>query len=228
MINVYTGIPGSGKSQKMALLAVEILYRNRDWFTKSKIKRLLVSNIKFSKEIEEEFQGFILYWSELKELIKLRDVDVFWDEIATELDSTQWANMSLDVKRWLQQHRKFGIDIYGSTQDFGMIDKSFRRMTENLFILNKLFGSRDKSATRPTPKYIWGLVALRSVDVKSYEKDANNPDISFWPSFLWISKRTIDIYDTTQEIKQSEYLPLNHTLRKCNHEGCTFSKLIHA
>ena len=228
MIVVYTGIPGSGKSQKMALLMVDVLYRNKKWFEKSGIKRKIVSNMKLNNDIEKEFDGFIEYWSDIKTLISYRDCDVFWDEIATDLDSTQWQNMSLNVKRWLQQHRKFGTDIYGTTQDFGMVDKSFRRMVEGLFILNKLVGSRDKSATRPTPKYIWGVVAVRSVDVKSYEKDANNPEIGFLPSFLFINRETIEIFDTTQEIKQSEFLPLNHTVRKCCMSGCDFTKVVHA
>lgn len=226
MIVIYTGLPGAGKSFKMAKTIISVLYRNKDWFKKSGIKRIVYSNLKMASSVEEEFEGFIKYWNEPADLVKLRDVDVFWDEIATHLDATQWQNMSLEIKRWLQQHRKFGIEIYGTTQDFAMIDKSMRRLTSDLLYLSKLFGSPDKSSTRPPVKHIWGLILIQTFDPITYEED-NKKAISM-PSFMLLDNSAMTVYDTSQEIKQGKYPPLNHIERECIKDGCEFHKIIHA
>jgi len=226
MIVLFTGLPGAGKSLKMADTLVNILYRNQKIHKKYGILRRVYSNLKLTTAVEKEFSTYINYWTDPAELIKIRNADVFWDEIATHLDSTQWQNMSLEIKRWLQQHRKFGIEIYGTTQDFAMIDKSMRRMTSDLFYLSKLFGSRDISSTKPKLKYVWGLSLVKRFDPTTYEED-NKKAIGF-PSFLPISKRGVNTFDTTQEIAAGKYPPLNHIERECIKDGCSFHKVIHA
>lgn len=226
MIQIFTGLPGAGKSLKMADTLVDTLYRNKKWYEKTGIVRKVYSNLKLNSEIEHEFKGFIEYWWDPSQLVSIRDSDVFWDEIATHLDSTQWQNMSLEIKRWLQQHRKFGIDIYGTTQDFAMIDKSMRRMTSGLMHLTKLIGSRDKSATSPEIKYVWGISMGKRLDPTTYEED--NKKTTGLPSFIWITRRGIDLYDTTQEIKMGKYPPLNHIERNCLVPGCNHVKIVHA
>lgn len=226
MIALFTGLPGAGKSFKMAQTLIDVLYRNKKWYEKSGIQRYVYSNLKLSPEIEKEFKGFIHYWGDPAELVALRDCDVFWDEIATHLDATQWQNMSLEIKRWLQQHRKFGLEIYGTTQDFAMIDKSMRRLTSDLLYLTKLFGSRDKSSTAPPIKHVWGLILVQRFDPTTYDEEKKKA-VGF-PSFLFLNRSAIDIYDTTQEIKQGEYPPLNHIERTCIKPGCEFHKVTHA
>jgi len=226
MIVLFTGLPGAGKSFKMAKTVIEVLYRNKKWYEKSGIKRLAYTNLKLSAEVEEEFKGFIQYWTEPAELVALRDCDVFWDEVATHLDSTQWQNMSLEIKRWLQQHRKFGIEIYGTTQDFAMIDKSMRRLTSDLLYLSKLFGSRDKSSTRPPVKRVWGLIMVQKFDPVTYEED-NKKQVGF-PSFMLLDNSALRIYDTTAEVKMGKYPPLNHIERECLYPDCKFHKITHA
>lgn len=227
MICIFTGLPGAGKSYKMANTIGKILERNKEWYEKTGIVRFVYSNLKLSASIEEEFGLFIKYWSEPAELVTLRDVDVFWDEIATHLDSTQWQNMSLEIKRWLQQHRKFGIEVYGTTQDFAMIDKSMRRLTSDLLILTKLAGSRDKSSTKPPVKVIWGIVMVRAMDPTTYDEQTSK-QLAEFPSFMFLSREGIDIFDTTQEIKTGKYPPLNHIERECITQGCRFHRITHA
>ncbi len=70
------------------------------------------------------------------------------------MDSTQWANMPLELKRWLQQHKKRGVGIIGNTQEFLMIDISMRRLVNNVYTLKKFLGSRDPSPTKPPVKRI--------------------------------------------------------------------------
>jgi len=223
MICIFTGLPGAGKSYKMARTVVDILYRNKKWYQQTGIKRQIVSNLKLSPHIEVEFEGFIRYWSDPSELVALRNVDLFWDEIATHLDSTQWQNMPLSVKRWLQQHRQFGVEVYGTTQDFAMIDKSMRRMTSDLVHLVKVFGTRDKSATKPDPKYVFCLVLMKTLDPTTYDEE--NKSTRGIPKFMLITREGIDVFDTTQEILAGEYPPLNHIERECLDPDCAHGLL---
>lgn len=226
MIVIFTGRPGAGKSLKMSDTLVSVLYRNKKWYAQTKIVRPVYSNLRVSRSLEAEFKLFIKYWTDPSELVDIRDADVFWDEIATHLDSTQWQNMSLYLKRWLQQHRKFGIEIYGTTQDFAMIDKSMRRMTSDLFYITKLFGSRDISSTAPKPRFIYGLSLVKRFDPTTYDEE-NKQTVGF-PSLLYISRKSVGVFDTTQEIEMGEYPPLNHVDRSCAKAGCGFHKVIHA
>lgn len=227
MIVLFTGLPGAGKSYKMANTLCQILERNKKWHERTGQVRVVHSNLRISAALEEEFIGFIKYWTEPAELVSIRDADVFWDEIATHLDSTQWQNMSLEIKRWLQQHRKFGIEVYGTTQDFAMIDKSMRRLTSHLFIISKLIGSPDKSATRPPVKFIWGVSTISAMDPTQYDENESKQKAGF-PSFMFLSKEGTEVFDTTQEIKTGKYPPLNHIARECITPGCKFHRITHA
>lgn len=225
-ITLFTGLPGAGKSLKMADELLQILRRNVRWYAKSGVRRLVYSNLRINPRLEQEYNGFIQYWSDPFELIKIRDADVFWDEIATHLDSTQWKETPIEMKRWLQQHRKFGIEIYGTTQDFAMIDVSFRRMTNQLYILRKLIGSRDKSNTKPDVKYIWGVIIVRQMNPQDY-KETEKENKAYGFDLFLITKKRISVFDTTQEILMGKYPPLKHIDRTCMDENCTFHRVLH-
>jgi hypothetical protein len=226
MIEIYVGLPGSGKSLRTAEIVMQLLRRNKKYYKRSGIVRQLYSNMRLNPSIEDEYKGFIKYWTDPSELVKVRDVDIVWDEVATYLDSTQWQNVPLELKRWLQQHRKFGIDIYGNTQDFPMIDISMRRLVHRAFLMKKLVGSRDKSATRPAPKRVWGLIIMREIDPASYTADKTEYRFVS-SSFMFIKRSLCDVFDTTQEIKTGQYPPLRHIKRDCANDDCTFHKIIH-
>jgi len=229
MIAVFTGLPGAGKSLKLARTALGVLHRNRKFFQKSGKKRVLYTNLKFSEAVEQEFGDFIVYWKDLRELVQLRDCDVLIDEIATYFDARQWENMSYEVRRWLAQHRKFGIEIYGTAQDFAQADKSFRRLTSNLQYLTKLVGSRDISSTRPDPKYIWGICLVRTLDPVTYDEAKSKfASGGFIPQFLFIIRADTEVFDTRAEVKSSAYPPLKHMERVCELPNCPFHKTIHA
>jgi len=246
MIVIFTGLPGSGKSLKLARTIVDILYRNRGIYEKSvedyeggRLKapvgklvpdvpprRVLYTNLKLSEEVEKEFEGFVQYWTDLDQLTPLRDCDVVIDEVATYFDARLWADLPQELRRWLAQHRKFGIEIYGTAQDFAQVDKSFRRLTSDLLYLTKLVGSRDISATRPDPKYIWGVSLVRTLDPTVYDelksKFAGGGGI---PRFMFITRRATEIFDTRAEIRFSKEVPLRHIDKRCN--ICGLRKAVH-
>jgi hypothetical protein len=228
MIVVFTGLPGSGKSLKLAQTVVDILYRNKRYYEKTGKIRPVYLNLKMSKEIEIEFFDFIRYWTNLKDLVILRDVDIVIDEIATYFDAHNWATMSTEMKRFLQQHRKFGIDIYGTAQDFAQTDKSFRRLTSDLLYLTKLIGSGDISPTRPLPKFIWGVVLVKSLDPTKYDEQKSKFEGSGFPRFMFITRHATSIFDTRSEIKPSASLPLRHLVYECELPDCPHHKIVHA
>jgi len=243
MIVIFTGLPGSGKSYKLGQTVVDILYTNVKAYVKALKEwehlvletpdlpkpepRKVHTNLKMSTEIEDEFKEFIVYWRDLRELTPLRDCDVVIDEVGTYFDARLWETLSLEMRRWLSQHRKFGIQIYGTAQDFAQVDKAFRRLTSNLLYLSKLMGSRDISATKAPPKYIWGISLVRELDPTVYDELKSKFGATGIPRFMWISRKGTMVFDTRAEVKLSSSLPLKHIEKECELPSCDYHKLIH-
>lgn len=204
---IIEGKPGQGKSLYSARIVKKLIKRNTKYKEKTGILRPIYSNIKFSDEFEKENKEYIKYWLTTDEITQLHDCDLIWDEIATELDSRSFANLTEDLKRFLSQYRKRGVDIYANTQDFSMIDARARLMVTRVASLSKLFGSSDPSATKPAVKRIWGIVAIREVE-DILADDPHNKKYGPFPSFFFIDKEDIAIYDTRQDIPQSPPTPL--------------------
>jgi len=188
---------------------------------------MLWRNLQLSKAVEEEFAGYFAYWTDLRQLTPLRDCDVAIDEVATYFDARLWETLSLEMRRWLAQHRKFGIEVYGTSQDFAQVDKAFRRLTSDLVYITKLVGSRDISATKPSPKYIWGISLVRDLDPTVYDEQKSKFASSGIPKFMWISRKGTEIFDTRAEVKLSTALLMKHINRECEDASCGYHKVIH-
>lgn len=232
IFEIIEGSPGQGKSLYTARTVLKLLARNRKWYKKSGIKRLIYSNMRFSPAFEQENAGWYRYWSNTADVCNLNDIDLIWDEIATELDARNYANLSMELKRFLSQYRKRGVDIYANTQDFSMIDARARLMVTRVASLTKVLGSPDISTTKPPPKHVWGLVMVR--EVQNYkETDPEKKKYSWLPGFFFIERRLTDIYDTRQDIPLGDPPPLRHEVRKCEHFGkpghvdCNYCKVMH-
>lgn len=219
---IIEGAPGQGKSLYTARLAKKLLERNKKWWQQSGIVRKIFSNIKFAPVFEKEAQQFLEYWTTPDELCKLRDVDVLWDEIATELDARNFANLSEELKRFLSQYRKRGVDIYANTQDFSMVDARARLMVTRVATLAKMIGSPDPSPTKPPVRRIWGLIAVR--EVENYKaSDPQKKEYGMIPSFFFIDREDVEIYDTRQDINSGK-LPvrkLRKEVQVCEDDGYT-------
>jgi len=216
---IYTGLEGSGKSLRLARQAQDLVIRNSKWLKKTGIKRDIVSNEQFTIpfEVWANEQGInIRYWSNLSELIKEKDVDVIIDEVGNYFDSRSWEDLSLDVRRWLTQGSKAGIELYGAAQDFAQIDISFRRLVSELWVIKKGIGSHRPSATKPPIKRIWGICFIFQLDPTAYEEKTKKfASASLIPQFFLIKRRDCEAFDTGQRIGRSEYIPLRHIQRFC-------------
>lgn len=217
MIHIFDGNTGQGKTYMSGMDTLYLLKRNRNWYEKGKttIRRMVSTNMALSKEISEEFKDYIKTWSDMEQLVSLRQCDVIFDDMATYLDSQRWTETPLSVKRWLRLHEHYGCDIYGNAQDFLTIDPSVRRLTGQVEHVRKLIGSRRPSATKPAVKHIWGIIIIREVSYEEFDKEAIKRTYNGFPRIEFIRRKICNVFDTTQDLEIGEYPPLHHIERKC-------------
>jgi hypothetical protein len=226
MIEVYTGRPGSGKSNKLAQTLIEIIGRNQRFYLKTGIVRHIYTNFRLRDDLEEKFSGALRHWNNLEELAIVQDSDVFIDEIFNYFDAKHWAELSFSIRRWLSQHRKMGVEIYGNSQDFAQIDIAFRRMVSKLYYLVKIISSRDPSPTRPPVKFIWGLSVIYTLSPIDYKEDQKE-NKTVLNGIMFITRRTCEIYNTREIIEPGVFPPFVHTERYCNKPNCEFKRILH-
>jgi len=221
---IFSGLESSGKSYQLAVHCSKIVYRNSKWFKQTGKERPIWSNLRFS----EEFRQFasdnnvpIHYWKDLDDLIKVQHADVIIDEVGNYFDSRGWQDLSLDVRRWLTQGAKSGIEMYGTAQDFAQVDKAFRRLIDpgDLYFIRKLVGSRRPSSTKPPVKRIWGLCIMVQLDPAGYDEDKKKY-ASIIPKFFTLERRYCEIFDTEQKIEKSLPPLMKHVERFCEDKYC--------
>jgi len=143
------------------------------------------------------------------------------DEVGNYFDSRMWSDLSLDIRRWLTQGAKSGIEIYGSAQDFAQVDKAFRRLVNHLFHITKMAGSARPSNTKPPVRYIWGICSIKELDPMGYDEDKSKfAPISIIPNFFFIRRDVCEIFDTKQKILRSKPYPYKHIERECELPEC--------
>lgn len=228
---IYSGLESSGKSLRLAKVTADLVIRNSKWKKESGKERPIVSNLRFTPSFEKWAQELcvpIKYWTNLEELLNYENADIIIDEVGTYFDARLWSDLSLDVRRWLTQGAKSGIEIYGSAQDFAQVDLAFRRLVNNLYHITKLVGSRRPAATKPPVRHIWGLCSMRELNPREYKEDKKSFDkTNLFPSFFFIERRYCEIFDTTQKIERSKPAPYKHIERSCELADCGFHKEIH-
>jgi len=223
---VISGLEDSGKSLRLARLIRTLVNRNSKWYDVTNVARPIKSNMHLSRDFiasAAKVNVPIEIWHNLDEIAGQRDCDIIIDEIGTYFDSRLWTELSLDVRRWLAQASKLGVDIYGTAQDFAQVDKSFRRLVNQLEHIVKFMGSARPTPSRPPVKRVWGLCLLFELNPVAYAED-NKEVTGFmgWPKPFFITRKDTDGYDTRQLQEKSTPPPLAHTARGCK----IFSKVI--
>lgn len=233
--------PGNGKTLDTTRTVLKLF--DEYAFTRKKYpnlpKRELWSNMKFSEEIEREHLGKdLFYWRNPKIFWKekdkngewrpklKRDIDIIWDDVGIQCPNDGWKDFDNDMKDLFIMYRHRGIRMWLNLQDYKMLDIHIRRMVKHAYKVQKVFGSRDKSATLPPLKHVWGLIIKREFDPDEVEAqsksiaDTTKLETSFIPSAMFfITKRLIDAYDTTEEIPR-EFTGLGHREQWCINENC--------
>jgi len=223
---IFSGLEDSGKSYRLAVMACKVLERNAQWAKITNKPRPIISNLEFSESFvrEADAQGIsIQYWKDLEELPALPACDLIIDEVGAYFDSRTFKDLPIDVRLWLAQASKLGIDIYGSAQDFAQVDISFRRLTTRLFHITKHMGSERPNETRPPVKRIWGVCTIKEMDPVGYDEQKKAFNSKSWiPSPFFLKKEFCDIFDTTKRIAKSKPVPYKHIVRPCADPNCKF------
>jgi len=220
---VYTGIESSGKSLLLARKALELVERNSAWFDKTNIKRPILTNLLFSQDFENYATSRnvpIKYWTNLEDIIYETECDVFIDELVKFFDSRQWLNLSLDSKHWLTQGAKTGIHVYATSQDFSQVEKQFRLLCSQVFVVTKIIGSPRPMKSAPSVNFVWGLCSVRRVDPKSFNGDSTTmKSLDFIPSFFFISKDDTSIFNTNAKV-----IPTNPPVKRLREQKIEYMK----
>jgi len=237
---MVTGLPGASKSYDCTVKAHEWLTRNRKWYQKTGIKRTLRSNLIFddiytqemndtedlpvnlpvgkvlSKQRQEynRSHDFLEYWDDPEELPKMSNCDVIWEEMGAHVDSRSWEQLPFELRRWLQQHRHRGVEIYGNCQDFADVDTAVRRLVGRLYHVSKWAGSRDPSPTTPPPKKIWGIIYKRRLDARKYDSVDKFKGATY-ESIYMLKPDVIRRYSMFNDIEAAKPQPLKHFERTC-------------
>lgn len=222
----YCGMESQGKSLLLGSKAVQLLKRNVKYFEKGKTKnkRLVKSNLRFSKKIENQFKDYISYWDDMSQIVGKTGCDIIWDEISTDLSAQKKEPLPPEINKWLRQGAKQGVHIYATAQEFHDIHLDFRRRIAEAYLVNKLFGSRRGGENLPPVKFIWGVCMIREFNITPY----NELEPSFKtliPRFFIIDKERCNLFDTHQVILSSDEIPLQHITRICN--TCGYKKVTH-
>jgi len=224
MIVVFCGLPGAGKSASLARKALQLLEANRKLFRKQKVKRYLYSNMKFTQHIHDKYPGQIKHWDDPQQLINMRDCDIIIDELSLYFDAQAWADTPPSVKRFMRLHRHYGVNIWAVCQDFETIDISVRRLTQHLYCVDKIFGTREPSPERPNIRFPFVFSIVREVKRTSYadpKEEYKYETLSFFP----FGKKLMNTFDTTEDIVSDFIIPLRHVVKKCF--TCNVEKVSH-
>lgn len=228
---IYTGPEGSGKSYQLALAAGVLVERNAKWLKKTRVPRPIVSNLHFEPWFERfaKDRGVpIKYWKDLEVLPALTECDLLIDEVGAYFDSRTFKDLPLDVRLWLAQADKLGVDIFGTAQDFAQVDVSFRRLISGqgnaLYLIDKIAGSTRPSATKPKVKRVWGVCTMREIDPVGYDESTKKFANKGLPKFFFIRKEICSIFDTNLRIAKSKPPPLKHVERHCVDPNCRLER----
>jgi len=231
MKRIYTGIESCGKSLLLAKDIRKVVDRNIRWHKITGKWRTLAPNMALSPAYIQKIAASgqpIKFWRNLHEIIYDEESDVFIDEILKYFDARNWDKLSLDAKHWLSQGAKMGINVYGACQDFSQVDKSFRLLCNEVYLLNKVIGSRRPSKTTPPVKKIWGLCLKHEVDPLSFKGDNTSLERKGWfPTPFFIHKEDCDLFDTNAKVVPTELPPFRHEVRHCEDAVCGHMKVFH-
>lgn len=207
----YTGKESAGKSQLLAVLALDVLARNRKWAEKRKklglphIPRTMAFDTPMSQkyiDAVEKAGHHYVYFSDFGDMLYTSQLDVFIHEISRWFPQRGSEPLTPDQVEFLTQGAKEGNNIYFACQDFSQVHKTFRYLTNHLYIVDKMFGSDRPIASAPPVKYIYGLIMYRAVEPSSFKGDNITMEaIDEFPSFYFINREDAELYDTSYRVR---------------------------
>jgi hypothetical protein len=178
MIVAYTGLAGSGKTYHMTRIALALIQR---------------SEIVFSRH---ELEGAYPLIDE-REMLKMRDCHVFFDEWHQDHSAKEWWNMDEVLKHIVTQSRKYGITIHWSAQHWLYMDSFIRRNTDWCWIHRALFRDADTGVSKI------GLHRAYKVAGLEAELKHRNPEV-LAKRWIVIRRKVYERYDSFKPIMLSK------------------------
>jgi hypothetical protein len=220
---VFVGLESGGKSLFMLRESVANIRRNAYWYKLTGVKRPIVGNLAWSPAyyaLAKKHGIEIIKWNHISELPYLTECDLYIDELQTYFDSRNFADLPLDVRLWLSQSTKMGVQIVGATQDFGMCDKSLRRLCNQVFYVQKILGSRRPMRTSPKVKRVWGIFFRWELDPRSFDGEQIEMKTTSWlPALTRLKKSDVKLFNTQERVALSDPPPLQKVVRVCKEDG---------
>ncbi len=228
---VYTGKESAGKSLLLSRKADDIMWRNAKWIKKGCPPRTMVFNQPMSDSFVAEVESKGIKYLEIRDLnefIYLDQIDLFLDEIMKYFPAKGSDSLLPDQLHFLSQGAKSGIHLYGASQDFSQVHKQFRLLTNEVYVVSKIIGSRRPMKSAPEVKRIWGLCYSREVSPMSFKGDSVSMDTVGFPSPFVIERVDCERFDTEYKIPQS-FLPVKKVRKQvivCDEDGYSTHKYV--
>jgi len=174
MINIITGKPGSGKTYFLVYQAYKSLLAGRDVYSNF--------HLDFSKHKNfKKMTGKIFYWHKISDLNDLRSGDILMDEAQIYMNSRKWKDLDERFQYKLQQHRKHGLNIWGTAQNVKRIDCVARELVNSIFVVKKC----------------GRIFVVNEFDIEEIDKAKRQ---SYGVKFLFLRRGFYACYDTLQEV----------------------------
>jgi len=208
MKRVYTGIESSGKSLQLSVNAERVLRRNIKWLRITGIPRVMAFNTPMAPAFIARIKAAGIKYVEFKNLIEiltLNEADIFIDELIKFFPASGSSSLSREQLDFLTQGAKSGVHIIAASQDFSQVHKQFRLLVNEVYVVNKLIGSRRPMKTAPPVKSVWGICMMRSVKPSSFKGDnATMESANIVPGFFLIMKQDVERFDTSYKVPLSK------------------------
>jgi hypothetical protein len=223
MIIGYSGMPGSGKTTRLARTARACLIEARKHQEKYGVARKVLLNIRLTPLIEAEFAGLFEYYDDLESIHQVKDSYLLIDEASIYFNSREWELIPMSTRRFLVMHRHSNVDIWFTTQDFLTVDNSFRRLTDKLYYFRKIISTPEPSKYLKPKKRPFSFVHCKLVPKEHYDIEKTNYG-SDGNSFYWFNMKDFNMFDTHQDFSVLEqttpgYKDLKRVVRVCQQDG---------
>lgn len=185
MIIGLVGKPGSGKSLRLAELAIGSLMKGEDVYTNFRLRWLNVLMYAW-RQSGRAWSG----WSAARALVgrwrvvrtyadmgEVAEGKLYFDEAHIWLWSRAWQELPRDVISWWSQSRKHGVDVWWAAQRMNSIDAHVRELTAEVWHCRRVFNTNsfiyqcEDMESSDRGRRIWGrkLVRLNPVLANCYD-----------------------------------------------------------
>lgn len=220
MITVYTGLPGSGKTVQLVQKCVDTLQRNATLYKKYNVIRKVYTNLPLSPFIVKKASFLLEQFKDIYSMPQWKDCDIFIDELAVYFDSHDWERLPQEIKAYLRLHRHYKVQITAVAQDFLTVDKSFRRLVNHLYHINRIMGFGEPTLDKPNPKRPWLFSWYAEVKQEHYEIEKEHYQyIPMTRSYELYRKKNFCLYDTHADLPEQPLPPLRKIVRTCPEDG---------